>query len=146
MLTISYKTKIWWVPKSGMAGTLNIKNHNQANNDTLESHMTLQVLLPLNRVNHLEWFFSTQLFWAWNAFTCNLSSLLIYVNILVYSVVQLEMLQIKFRNFVEPNFSLDAVTIEVHSKGAILKQLIREHQHIIRLVNHPVIWKIYTVS
>lgn len=123
-----------------MAGTLNMKNHNQANNDTLESHMTLQVLLPLNRMNHLEWFFSTQLFWAWNAFTCNLSSLLIYVNILVYSVVQLEMLQIKFRNFVEPNFSLDALTIEIQYKGAMLKKLIREHQHIIRLVDFDGRW------
>lgn len=115
-------------------GTLRIHSHNLATNDTLESHLMLQLIFPLNNMAHIKAYFLSEMFWSWIGFTQNVATELIYVTILVYAATKLEILQVKFRSFVQDDFELCSSNDKVQEKTDLLKNLIREHQSVILLV------------
>lgn len=115
-------------------GTLKIHYHNLANNDTVESHLMLQLIFPLNHMAHIKYYFATQMFWSWIGFTQNVATELIYVTVLVYAAMKLELLQVKFRSFVQDDLELSSSNEKLQEKTDLLKNLIREHQSIILLV------------
>lgn len=91
-----------------------------------------QVLLPLDKINHIHWFFSTQVIWAWIGYIFSVVTQIIYFTILCYAAVHLQILQIRFKNFVEPNFNFSASVEALEKKTEVLKGLIHEHQQIIK--------------
>ncbi|KAL1509552.1 hypothetical protein ABEB36_004266 [Hypothenemus hampei] len=119
---------------SGIIGTLHIKTHNALTNDTVEPHLMYPLILPFNKTQHLHWHFSMQLLCAWNGVLYYLLTELIFIVILVYAAGQLQILQVRFRNFLEPNFSIDATDEEIRAKIFVLKGLVREHQNTIDFI------------
>lgn len=83
---------------------------------------------------HLNFYLLSEMFWSWIGFTQNVATVLIYVTSLVYAVTKLEILQVKFRCFVEDDFELCSSNDKIQEKTDMLKNLIREHQSIILLV------------
>lgn len=104
-------------------------------NGTIEAHYMYQVLLPLDKIKHMYWFFSTQVLWAWIGYIFSVVTQIIYFTVLCYAAVHLQILQIRFKNFVEPNFGFSASVEAMEKKTEILKKLIQEHQQLIKYVN-----------
>lgn len=90
-----------------------------------------QTLLPLNKLDHVPLFFASQAFWAWSGVTFNIMTQGVFVTLLIYSASQLEMLQIRMRNFVGNVQTEILEPEEINEKIVILKELIQDHIHII---------------
>ncbi|XP_066257512.1 odorant receptor 67c-like [Euwallacea similis] len=99
-------------------------------NETIESHIMYQTLIPLNKLDHVKTLFLTQIVWSWSGGTCNTMTHGVYITLLVYASTQLQMLQIRFKHCVEEDFDGS----NMQEKIDFLKDLIKEHQHIINFI------------
>lgn len=90
-----------------------------------------QTIFPLDKTNHVCWLFSTQILWAWVGLIFNLVTQLIFVTILLYAASQLEIMQVRFRNFIEQDFDLMASEEKVTQKVQKLKGLIHDLQYVV---------------
>lgn len=112
----------------GAVGMLELKQYNEAHNKTMESHFMYQILFPLNKLDNLYLTFVAQVFCAWVGITYNVITHLIFVVLLVYAATQLQVLKIRFRNYVEADFNAHADLEGIDEKIIVLKNLIVEHQ------------------
>ncbi|XP_050300122.1 odorant receptor Or2-like [Anthonomus grandis grandis] len=120
----------------GAIGTLKIKEYNQQNNATLESHLMYQTIIPLNRLEHIRSLFIIQALWFWMGLTYNTTTHVVFITILTYAAAQLEILQIRIRNYVGPEFSEKSGEEEIQEKIQDLKKLILDHKYIIGYIEH----------
>lgn len=90
-----------------------------------------QTLFPLNKLDNIPLFFASQAFWAWSGNTFNIMTQGVFATLLIYAASQLEMLQIRMRNFVGNVQTEILEPEEINQKIVILKVLIQDHIHII---------------
>ncbi|XP_066257514.1 odorant receptor 43a-like [Euwallacea similis] len=118
----------------GGLATLKIRQYNSINNASLESHLMYQAIFPLNRINHLNWLFLSEILWGWTGLTYASVTHLIYITILVYAATQLQILQIRFRNLMGSEEELSPTQGEVLEGARKLREHIITHKIIIRFL------------
>ncbi|XP_066257515.1 odorant receptor 30a-like [Euwallacea similis] len=113
---------------------LEIRNHNILFNETVESHSMYLTLIPRNKQDHPVFLLTSQFLWGFLGLTFNSITHLLFATLLVYCRIQLITLQIKSRKLFGGDE--DKALLELDDKGQVqaLKQLIRDHQYIIRFV------------
>ncbi|CAH1129987.1 unnamed protein product [Ceutorhynchus assimilis] len=120
----------------GAVGVLQIKEHNKKFNTSLEPHSMYQTIIPLNKLEHVTFFFALEAFLAWVGVTYNCTTHMVFVVLLMFSASQLEMLQIRLRYYVEEDFPETPTEEQINEKIVLLKSFIRDHIYIIRFVQH----------
>nr|QXE93258.1 odorant receptor 32 [Eucryptorrhynchus brandti] len=120
----------------GAINFIAIVQYNIEHNATVEPHVMYQIFLPFNKVNHMTWLFTIEAFLAWVGATYNTATHLIFLTLLVYAASQLQVLQIKLKNYDGLDFSSEASQEEIDERIVVLKGLIRDHQQMIGFVIH----------
>ncbi|KAH1027630.1 hypothetical protein HUJ05_001106 [Dendroctonus ponderosae] len=120
---------------SGGALVLQDRKHNKLFNDTVETHGMYQTIFPLHRNNHIYWLFATEVFWSYLGITANIVTQLICVIILLHAASRLEVLQVRFKHLIMPDFQIKASDEDMKAKVTELKSIIRKYQLTIRFIN-----------
>nr|QXE93270.1 odorant receptor 44 [Eucryptorrhynchus brandti] len=117
---------------TGLVNNLHIIAYNQAHNTTLELRYGYQLWLPFNKLDHMFVFYLLQIQFTWAASILYCMMNLIVSALLIIEAMQLEIFQIRVRNFIPPNES----NWIMEPKVLELKKLIKEHQDLIRVGEH----------
>ncbi|XP_066154581.1 uncharacterized protein [Euwallacea fornicatus] len=135
MLLVLSTITVMTLQVSGAVATLKIKRYNVMNNASLESHFMYQTVFPLNRINHLNWLFSTEILWGWIGLLYSSITQLIFITILAYAAIQLQILQVHFRDLMGSTVELFPAHAEVLQGALKLREHMVTHKIIIRFIN-----------
>ncbi|CAG9764174.1 unnamed protein product [Ceutorhynchus assimilis] len=119
---------------AGAFAMVELKHQNLISNQTIEPNFMYLTFFPRDKLGNLYLTFSLQTIWSWAGFNFNGMTHMVFLTLVSYSASQLEMLQVKLKNFIGPgDFIADAKYNETIS---VLKNLIDEHKYIIGFVQH----------
>lgn len=113
---------------SGIQIILKTLKHNRAFNESVEAHAMYQTILPLSKLNNLPLFFTWQAYLAIIGFLYNCLTHLMFATLLVYAATQIEILQIRSKNFIGTEQLSDS---DMKDKLVVLKEIAQDHQYII---------------
>ncbi|CAG9764171.1 unnamed protein product [Ceutorhynchus assimilis] len=117
---------------TGAFAMVELKHQNLIHNQTIEPIFMYLTIFPKDKLSNLYLTFSLQTLWAWLGVNFNTMTHLLFLTLLTYSASQLEILQVKLRNFIGPDdFIADVSDAQYNEKISILKNLIDEHKYII---------------
>ncbi|CAH1125930.1 unnamed protein product [Ceutorhynchus assimilis] len=122
---------------SGAFAMVELKHQNLINNQTIEPNFMYLTLFPRDRLSNLYITFGLQAIWSWVGYNFGTMTHVVFLTLLTYSASQLEILQVKLKNFIGPDdFIADVSDAQYNEKISVLKNLIEDHKYIIGFVEH----------
>ncbi|ERL93972.1 odorant receptor 47b [Dendroctonus ponderosae] len=121
---------------SGAFTAFELAEYSKANNITIEPHVMYQSLFPFSKLDNLYWWLASQALWWWVGLTYNTMTHAVFAILLIYAATQLEILQIRLRNCIEPEFSETPSQMLIKEKVLLLRKLTQDHKYVIDYVKH----------
>lgn len=115
----------------GAYDAFELAEYGRLNNISVEPHGMYQSLFPFGKMEYVYWWLASQTLWWWVGLTFNTMTHVVFSILLIYAATQLELLQIRLRNCIEPDFSETPSKMLIKEKVLMLRQLTQDHKYII---------------
>ncbi|XP_030750008.1 odorant receptor 67c-like [Sitophilus oryzae] len=113
---------------SGAYENSKLIQYNRLNNASLETHFMYQIWFPVNKLDNLVPYYSVMLMFTWSGFVYSCITHMLFVTLLIYCGVQLEVLQVKMSKITSSSDNSE------ENRKLLWKKLIVEHQYIIEFI------------